>query len=160
MGFTAIATTAAALPKVFEAAALHQQSKNLNAAATAQQKLSNATAQNITGAAMDNQRRATRNAQMQMGALRADAAASQLAEDGTAHVRELDMATRLQDEITNQANASLQQANSIRQQGALNAWETRTAAQRSKASSLGSLLSAAGSAIGSTADALNKKQNR
>lgn len=157
MGFTTIAAAAAvALPKVLEANAYRQQSKNLNAAANEQRKLANRQADALTDVAMENQRRASRNAQAQMGGARVDAAASNLAGDGTAHVREVDMATRLQDEITNNANAALDQANSVRQQGAYNAWNTRNSARQAKLNAYGSGISAIGSLFGGLASGLNQ----
>lgn len=160
MGFTAIAATAttvaSVLPKVMQTQALNQQSKSLKAAAQVQEQLANRQADAVVHTAQENQRRGARNAQAQLGAARADAAASNLAEDGTAHVRELDMATRLQDEITSNANSTLQQANTLRQQGRLDAWNTRNAARQAKVQAYGSGISAIGSLFSGIASGLNQ----
>lgn len=164
MGFATIATaTASLLPKVLEAHALSQQSNMLNKAADEQEKLAGRQAASIANTAMENQRREARNAQNQIAQARVDAAASNLAEDGSAYKRELDLATRLQDEITHNANATLQQANTLQQQAAYNAWDTRNAAKRSKMQAWGSAASGVGSLFSSLAGGLNggnKRQKR
>ncbi len=156
MGFATIATTTAALlPKVLETHALTKQSKMLNKAANEQERLANRQAASIAGTAMENQRREARNAQAKLAHARVDAAASNLAEDGSTYKRELDLATRLQDEITNNANATLQQANTLQQQAAYNAWDTRNAARRSKMQAIGTAVSGVGSLFTSLAGSLN-----
>lgn len=161
MGFATIATTTASiLPKVLEAHALSQQGKMLNRAADEQEKLAGRQAAAIANTAMANQRREARNAQGQLAQARVDAAASNLAEDGSTYKREVDLATRLQDEITNNANATLQQANTLQQQAAYNAWDTRNAAKRSKMQALGSVVSGVGSLFSSLAGGLNGGSNR
>lgn len=156
MGFTTIASAAAlALPKVIESASLRRQSKQLYQVADAQERLAYRQADSLTATAVQNQQRAARNANAQMDSAHADAAASNLADDGSTHLRERDLATRLQDEITAQANAGLQQANSTREQGAYTAWNTRNAAARAKSQAYGTLFSAAGSLFGSLAGSLS-----
>ena len=149
MGFTTLATTALAvgkiLPDAMQAHALNKQSKSLNSAANEQLRLAERQASHITSVTLANSRRGARNAAMQMGSARADAAASSLATEGSAHLREQDLASRLQDEINTTANATLHQANQTREQGALNAWNTRQAAAQAKAGSISSGLSVAGS---------------
>jgi hypothetical protein len=82
--------------------------------------------------AVDNQQRAARNAAMQLSHARGDAAQSQLLREGSIAAREKDLATRLQDEISAQANAALDQATRTRQQGALQAWHTRNSAAQAR----------------------------
>lgn len=159
MGFTTLATTALAvgkvLPDALQAHALNKQSKSLNSAANAQERLSEQQANRMTETAIGNQQRAARNASMRMASVRADAAVSNLAPEGSAHSREIDMATRLQDEITNNANAALDRANQTRQQGALNAWNTRQAAAQAKVGSMAAGLNVAGSLFSDIGRQLN-----
>lgn len=156
MGFTTIATAAAlALPKVIEAGTLREQSKQLNRAAVEQERLARRQAESMVSNALENQQRADRNAQARIGRARADAAASHLADDGSVRMREMDLATRLQDEITNNANATLQQAHAVAEQGAYTAWNTRNAAARARNQARGALLAGAGSMLGSFAGELS-----
>ena len=135
MGFTALAATAAALKETGTTiSAILIQSKDAENQAKA-----------IEDTAVANQSRAARNAAANMSTARADAGASNLASEGSVTVRERDLATRLQDEITANANTALAEANSVRQQGAYNAWQTRQQARRSYANIVGSGLSAIGS---------------
>ncbi len=160
MGFTAIAATASTvasvLPKAMQAQALRQQSKSLKAAASVQEQLANRQADAMVGTAQENQRRGARNAQARLATARTDAAVSNLAAEGTAYIREQDMATRLQDEIANTANATLQQANAVRRQGQYDAWNTRNAARQARAQAYGSGLSAIGSLFSGIASGLNQ----
>lgn len=157
MGFTTIATAAAlALPKVMESVSLRQQSKQLSQAAQVQERMAHRQADSLTATAVANQQRSARNANSQMDKAAADAVASNLVADGSARVREMDLATRLQDEITNAANTSLQQANATREQGAFTAWNTRNTAARAKQQARGALLSGVGSLFGSLAGSLSK----
>jgi len=160
MGFTTIAAVVSAaastLPHIVEHSSLRRQANELDRAATQQQRLANKQADALTTTAQQNQQRSARNANEQMGAARVDAAVSNLADDGTARMREVDMATRLQDDITNTANTSLQQAQSIREQGAYTAWNTRNAAARARNQARGALLSGVGSLFGSLASSLSK----
>ncbi len=152
MGFTTIATAAAvALPKVLEADALRRQGKQLNQAAAEQERLANRQADALTSTALANRQRGERNAQARMAQARTDAAASHLADSGSTRMREVDLATRLQDEITNNANTMLQQANATREQGAYTAWNTRNTAARARNQSRAGLFSAAGSIVGALA---------
>lgn len=159
MGFTTIATTASAaasaLPHIMEYTSLRRQANELDSAAEQQQRLANRQADSLTSTALKNQQRSARNANAQMGSARLDAAASNLVDDGSTRMREVDMATRLQDEITHTANTSLQQAHSIREQGAYTAWNTRNAAARARYQARGALLSGAGSLFGNLASSLS-----
>lgn len=160
MGFTTIATAAAiALPKVMESVSLRQQSKQLAQAANVQQRMANRQADTLTATAVANQQRATRNANDRMNQAVADAVVSNLTGDGSARVREMDLATRLQDEITNTANTSLQQAHATREQGAFTAWNTRNTAARAKQQSHASLFSGVGSLFGSLAGSLSSQHD-
>lgn len=152
MGFTTIATAAAAvLPKIMEADALHRQSKQLNQAAAEQERLAARQADTLTTTAVANQQRGSRNAGEQVAQARTDAAASNLADTGSTRLREVDLATRLQDEITNNANVTLQQANATREQGAYTAWNTRNSAARARNQARASLFSIGGAIAGALA---------
>ena len=152
MGFTtlaaATAATAGILPKLYEAKAYKQESKNLNAAAAAQEQLSQSQAEAMISTAMRNARAGSRNANDELAHAYADAGASNLATEGSVVAREADLATRLQDDINLRTETALQEANDTRRQGAYNAWNTRLAAQRSKSMARGSLISGIGSLVG------------
>lgn len=160
MGFTTIATAVSAaastLPHIVEHSSLRRQANELDRVATQQQRLANRQADSLASTAQQNQQRSARNANEQMGAARMDAAVSNLADEGSTRMREVDMATRLQDDITNTANTSLRQAQSIREQGAYTAWNTRNAAARARNQARGALLSGVGSLFGSLASSLSK----
>lgn len=156
MGFTALAATAAAVPQLMQATASIQQSRALSKTASAQKKLANRQAAAMENTAAANQRRAARNAEERMSQARADAAAGNLLSEGSVAVRERDLATRLQDEITANANAALQQATDVRQQGELNAWQTRQAARQSMVQGVGAAVGSIGSLFGNISSSLNK----
>lgn len=159
MGFTTLAATAAAtaaaLPRVMEYQAYKQESKNLSRAADAQERLANEQAENKIDIAMRNMRAENRNADERLSQAYADAGVSNLAEDGSVAVRETDLATRLQDEINLRTTSALQDANTTRQQGIYDAWNTRLAAQRAKSMARGSLISGVGSLVGGLAAGLS-----
>lgn len=148
MGFTTAATiltTAATVAgKAIEASAERKQARALDAAAEERRRLAENQAGAIARTAMENQRREQRNAHMQLAAARADAAASNLLTCGTAAARELDLATRLEDDINNRANAALQEANTIRSQGAYDALDLHTQASQARLRGKGAWLGAAG----------------
>ena len=148
MGFTTLAATAAAVPQLMQATATIQQSRALRKTASEQLKLANRQAAAMENTAAANQRRAARNADERMSEARADAAAGNLLAEGSVAVRERDLATRLQDEITANANAALQQATDVRQQGELNAWQTRQAARQSMVQGVGAAVGSVGSLFG------------
>ncbi len=159
MGFsTALATTAAIAPKVLQAYTYHQQGKALKSAAAQQQQLTNQQAAAMENTASENQRRAARNANSRLASARADAAGSNLLPEGSIAVRERDLATRLQDEITANANNALHEADSVRKQGALNAWQTRQAARQSGVQAIGAGLSSLGSLFSGIASDLNSEK--
>ena len=148
MGFTTAATiltTAATVAgKAMEASAERRQAREFNAAAEERRRLAENQAGAITRTAMENNRREQRNAQAALGAARADAAASGLSGSGTAAVRELDLATRLEDDINNRTNAALQEANTIRSQGAYDANDLQIQSSQARLRSKGAWLGAAG----------------
>ena len=148
MGFTTAATiltTAATVAgKAIEASAERKQARAMDAAAEERRRLAENQAGVIARTAMENQRREQRNAHMQLAAARADAAASNLLTSGTAAVRELDLATRLEDDINNRANAALQEANTIRSQGAYDALDLHTQSSQARLRGKGAWLGAAG----------------
>ena len=162
MGFTTLATAAVtaakALPDALQAYSSYKQSKVLRRVAAEQEKLADNQATRMENTAVANQQRAARNANARMAAARADAAASNLLAEGSAHVREKDLATRLQDDIANNTNAALDEADRTRHQGKLNAWNTRHAAAQARMGAIGSGLSAAGSLFSGIADSLHDEQ--
>lgn len=148
MGFTTAATiltTAATVAgKAMDASAERKQAREFNAAAEERRRLAENQAGAITRTAMENNRREQRNAQSAMASARADAAASGLSGSGTAAVRDLDLATRLEDDINNRTNAALQEANTARSQGAYDANDLRMQASQARLRSKGAWLGAAG----------------
>lgn len=148
MGFTTAATiltTAATVAgKALEASAERRQAREFNSAAAERRRLAENQAGAITRTAMENNRREQRNAQMQLASARADAAASGILSTGTANVRERDLATRLEDDINNRTNAALQEANTIRSQGAYDAHDLQAQASQARLRSKGAWLGAAG----------------
>lgn len=152
MGFSTLAATAAAtaaaLPRVLESRAYKQESRNLEQVANVQEQSSVEHAESMVNTAMRNARAERRNANDQLSHAVADAAASNLAEDGSVIVRERDLATRLQDDINLRTDAALQEANTTRKQGALDAWNTRMSAARSRSMARSSLISGIGSLVG------------
>lgn len=148
MGFTTAATiltTAATVAgKALEATAERKQARAFNAAADERRRLAENQAGAITRTALENNRREQRNAQMQLATARADAAASGLLSSATATVRERDLATRLEDDINNRTNAALQEANTIRSQGAYDAHDLQAQSSQARLRSKGAWLGAAG----------------
>lgn len=160
MGFTttAILSTAAAVAgKTVQAVAEHNQAKALEQAADLQQQLQERLAAAMTSTALENQRRGLRNARMETARARGDAARSNLAADGSSLTRETDLATRLEDDITNRTNAALQEVNTLRTQSALDNWDTRNQARQSRVRSLGTAISAAGSLFSGINSVRNRK---
>lgn len=152
MGFASIITAAGALASgAVQAAAQRQQSAAYRDAADNQWNLSKRTAAVITNTALENQRRSERNARMQLAEARADAAAGNLLQEGSAVRREQDLATRLEDEITNSTNAALQEANDTRLQGWYDRRGLLQQAGTARSNSRVSLLSGAVGAIGAFA---------
>ena len=150
MGFaTDIVTTAATVvPQLVQADTYRKQGKALEATANEQLKLANQQAGAMRDTAAANMQRGARNANARMAGVRMNALSSNVTGDGSVAVRERDLATRLQDEINANADSALADAENVRRQGALDAWNTRQAARRSKAQAVGSGMSAAGSLLG------------
>lgn len=148
MGFTTttiLSTAAAAVGKAIQAKAEHDQGKALKQAAEAQRQITERQADSMTGTALENYRRGQRNANMELARARGDAARSNLATEGSALTRESDLATRLEDDITNRTNAALQEVNTMRRQATLENWDMQNQARQSRIRSLGTALGAAGS---------------
>ncbi len=158
MGFptvaTIAATAAAVVPKIFEAKASFEQSEDQSQAADEQQYLANQQAEAYEETASANQRRGSRNAIAELAKNRVDAAASNTAQEGSTYLRGVDLATRLQDEIDANANELLTRANTIRRQGAYDAWDLRNQAKQSYTSGVGSAVSGVGSLFSSIATGL------
>ena len=148
MGFTTAATiltTAATVAgKAIEASAERRQTREYKAAAEERQRLAGNQAGVITRTALENHRREQRNAQAELATARADAGASGLSGSGTAAVRESDLATRLEDDINNRTNAALQEANTLRSQGAYDAHDLQMHARQARLRSHGAWMGAAG----------------
>lgn len=128
------------LAKTAQAYQEHEQSRAYRKAARATETVANTQADAQTRTALDNSRREQRNAQMQMARARADAAASNILSSGTALQRELDLATRLEDEINNRTDAALEDASRIRRQGQLDAWNLRQQSRNAHNNMLASAL--------------------
>ncbi len=162
MGFTTIATigsvassVATALPKAFEAKASYEEAENLKLAANEKERIAARKAAAIDATSTANQIRASRNAHAELARVRTDAAVSNTLQEGSTYLRGVDMATRLQDEISSTANEQLERANTLRYQAAYDAWDLRNQARRSKlagkaavASGIGSLISGLTSSLG------------
>ena len=148
MGFTTAVTLLSAAAtvagKAMEASAERRQAREAEAAAGERRRLAEQQAGAITRTAMENQRREQRNAQMQLATATADAAASYIQGSGTAVVRERDLATRLEDDINQRTNAALQEANTIRSQGAYDALDLRSQSTQARLRSQGAWMGAAG----------------
>ncbi|MBQ8516799.1 MAG: hypothetical protein IJ498_04380 [Akkermansia sp.] len=159
MGFASIISAAGALASgAVQASAQRQQSAAYREAADNQWKLAKRTAETITQTALENQRRSERNARMQLASARADSAAGNLLQEGSVVRRELDLATRLEDEITNSTNAALQDANDTRLQGWYDRRKLLQQAGTSENNSRVSLLSGAVGALGALASNTSPKQ--
>lgn len=159
MGFASIITAAGALASgAVQAAAQRQQSAAYRDAAENQWKLASRTAEVITNTALENQRRSERNARMQLAEARADAAAGNLLQEGSVIRREQDLATRLEDEITNSTNAALQEANDTRLQGWYDRRSLLQQAGTARSNSRVSLLSGAVGALGALAPGARSEQ--
>ncbi len=139
-----MSTAAAVAGKAVEAQAERKQAEEMEKAAAERLRIAGNQAGVITRTAMENQRREQRNAQMQMASARADAAASNISASGTAEVRHLDLATRLEDDINNRTNAALQEANTTLTQGAYDARDLQMQASQARLRSKGAWLGAAG----------------
>lgn len=139
-----MSTAAAVAGKAVEAQAERKQAEEMEKAAAERLRIAGNQADVITRTAMENQRREQRNAQMQMASARADAAASNISASGTAEVRHLDLATRLEDDINNRTNAALQEANTTLTQGAYDARDLQMQASQARLRSKGAWLGAAG----------------
>ena len=152
MGFaTDIVTTAATVvPQLVQADIYRKQGKALEATANEQQKLANQQAGAMRDTAAANMQRGARNANARMAGVRMNALSSNMTGDGSVAVRERDLASRLQEEINANADSALADAENVRRQGALDAWNTRQAARRSKAQAVGSGMSAVGSLLAGT----------
>lgn len=152
MGFSTVAAAATAVEKTAEAFGSYQQGRQLKNVANIQELNAQNRADAMVNTAMENHRREQRNAQMVTAQARADAGTANLLREGSTLQRETDLATRLEDEITARSRAALQDAEAVRLQGAMEAWDTRLQAKAAKRRALGSLLGAgvgAVSAVGS-----------
>ena len=155
MGFSTIATTVAGvLPKVIEARAASEHAKVLRRSADAQEEIAAEQAAAVEATASANQVRGSRNAHMALGRVRAGAAVSNTAQEGSTYARGADMATRLQDDINAAANEQLQRANQMRTQAAYEAWDMRNQARQSRMAARGAAASGLGSLIGGLAGGL------
>ena len=152
MGFATdiVNTAATVVPQLVQADIYRKQGKALEATANEQLKLANQQAGAMRDTAAANMQRGARNANARMAGVRMNALSSNMTGDGSVAVRERDLATRLQDEINANADSALADAENVRRQGALDAWNTRQAARRSKAQAVGSGMSAVGSLLAGT----------
>ncbi len=159
MGFsTALSTSANVIPSIFDAIGAFGQSKAQRKAAAEQKRLAAQQAAAIQGIASQNQMRGARNAHAREAQARVDAAVSNTMQDGSTYRRGVDLATRLQDEINAQANEQLNRADSIRRQGAYDAWDLRNQAKQSRFSGIGAAASGVGSLFGALATGLGQEK--
>lgn len=150
MGFATsqvIGAAATAVDKTMEAVGGFQQSRELRRTADEQAKLAAAQAEKMTATALKNHQRGQRNAALQLSQARADAGAANTVREGSTLQRETDLATRLEDELTAQTTAALQDADNLRMQGAMEAWNLKQQASAAKTRAVGSLLGGAGGAL-------------
>lgn len=158
MGFASIISAAGALASgAVQASAQRQQSAAYREAADNEWKLAARTAESITNTALENQRRSERNARMQLAEARADAAAGNLLQEGSVIRRETDLATRLEDEISNRTNAALQEANDTRLQGLYERRNLLLQAGTARSNSRVSLLSGTVGALGALASGASQQ---
>ncbi len=159
MGFSTIASTVQlagnALSSFQSYQSQKESSKQLNALANTQEIEGQQRSQAMIDIAMGNATRATRNAQSELARAQLDAASSNLISSGSVAVRERDLATRLQDDINNQTTAELQQANLVRNQSVLDAYNTRVQAAQAKADANTTLFKGIGTAFSDTNAVLN-----
>lgn len=160
MGFSSVITAAGALAGgAMQASAQRRQSAAYRQAADEQWKLARNSAEIITNTALENNRRSERNAQMRLAEARAAAGASHLMQEGSAVRRETDLATRLEDEISNATQAALQEANDTRTQALYDRRNLLMQADTARANSRISLLGGVVGAMGAlTEDASSRKQ--
>ena len=149
MGFASIITAAGALASgAIQSSAQRQQASSYRKAADSQWEVAKRTADVITNTALENQRRGMRNVGIQLAEARADAAAGNLLREGSVVRREMDLATRLEDEISNQTQTALQEANDTRLQGIYDRRNMLLQAGTARRNSRVSLLSGTVGALG------------
>lgn len=122
-----------------------EQSKALGNMATQQQESGEEQKELLIDNALANNTRAKKNMQNELADARLDAAKSNLAPTGSAYMREVSMATRLQDEITHTTDRSLQDANLVYEQALFDAQSTRLKSQAAKTDAWSSLFEGLGS---------------
>ncbi len=93
---------------------------------------------------VENTSRMRKNANAQMGKARADAGGANLAADGSVAVREMDLATRLEGEILDEARKSLQQIDDLKKQADIDAMNANARIRSYRTGAVSSLLSGAG----------------
>ncbi len=122
-----------------------QQSKAYSNMAKQQQESGEEQKELLIDNALANNTRAKKNMQNELAGARLDAAKSNLASSGSTYMREVSMATRLQDEITHTTDRSLQDANLVYEQALFDAQSTRLQAQAAKTNAWTSVFDGLGS---------------
>ncbi len=106
------------------------QAKQLKTVADRQEQIGNSRANRVLDNALTSNRTALREKERKLSSTRLKAAAGNLAPTGSAHVRERDLATRLQDDIATNTDKALQDVSYIRDQSNLSAYNTRVSAYK------------------------------
>lgn len=146
MGFTlaSIKPISKGLGSLLSAYSQEQQSQQLANIADEQERMGREYSESAIRTATSNSQRAAKNAQSELARARLDSAASGLAFAGSAHVREIDLASRLEDDIKLQTDSALQKANQIRQQASLDAYNTNMSAQAAGTRAIGEMITGIG----------------
>lgn len=147
MGFTttAIAAAATVAQTAISTASSFNQSKQLSNMAKEQQESGEEQKGLLINNALANNTRAKKNMQNELAGARVDAAANNLAPSGSTYKREVAMATRLQDEITNTTESTLQDANLVYEQSLIDAQSTSMQASAAKMQGVSSIFQGLGS---------------
>ncbi|MFI3243945.1 MAG: hypothetical protein R3Y56_06810 [Akkermansia sp.] len=146
MGFTTLVSLGATIASTaIKTSSSMEQSKALGNMATQQQESGEEQKELLIDNALANNTRAKKNMQNELADARLDAAKSNLAPTGSAYMREVSMATRLQDEITHTTDRSLQDANLVYEQALFDAQSTRLKSQAAKTDAWSSLFEGLGS---------------
>ncbi len=155
MGFTTFISLGATLASTaIKTSSAMAQSKAYKNMADHQQESGEEQKELLIDTALANNTRAKKNMQNELAGARLDAAKSNLAPSGSAYMREVSMATRLQDEITHTTDRSLQDANLVYEQALFDSQSTRMQSQAAKTNAWSSLFSG----LGSMANTINNSQ--
>jgi len=159
MGYELIKPISTGIGSLIAASSQKRQSKQLSNIADYQERSGKEYSESIINTATGNSQRAARNAQSELAHARLNTATSGLAFAGSAHVRETDLASRLEDEIQIQTDSSLQQANKVREQASLDAYSTNMSSSAMKTRALGTIITGIGAVFDDLNDIEKDKKN-